>query len=666
MLEGLQDKSTAVSCFVQSWVKFATERSELLPLFQPLVRILLEADTLRTRKSYTEEEKDAGSAHAKYYYNPKDVTEKEESLKEDQFSAVELHYTQVFDARQVLYAFSLLQSILAVDPAGIISSLGEVVVNTGTYVSVNQTSSLATIIAMKCDSESDAPHPQKSLLELLLATCINFLRSDFPDSLEVSPTDCLDNLHVKTSAAELLSTILHEFVCILSSQFGRNEAEMSGKMSGVVSHPSYVSALVTLCDIQRVALLLSAHVVQCLRDIQSSVSTKQQGGNSRDSKGETRPWIRLHAEQTALPSGLGSALRSLFVHLQKLLQKLITLDAQCSLALNPTTPVSTTAQPGATFTKQSGKLTSQLPLIKPSLSTAAQPFFQALLLDILADPSLVHLHGTLLSVFTTILPNLLNQLDELAPKVLKQICKNLEMILQSTKAMESAHTGTENDKMCPISSKLFSGELAVSYMESLVAVVLWCYFSDGQVICPPKLSQHAPSMFWKVNTVSEFEHTGDSLSPLLKQPSTMSWLFGVFSTSSQKGVALTDVGTKNPCVGINSKVGQYILMLLPAVYNAVTEIWRYFHTAAIAMATSSGSQKGVVSHGLDFELDGGTAAERKRRMEFEVGGMFSSRHIYISSFSINSTMLYSISPRLSIVPRPPLWHENQATVDYVL
>jgi len=180
---------------------------------------------------------------------------------------------------------------------------------------------------------------------------------------------------------------------------------------------------------------------------------------------------------------------------------------------------------------------------------------------------------------------------------------------------------------------------------------LWCYFSDGQVICPPKLSQHAPSMFWKVNTVSEFEHTGDSLSPLLKQPSAMSWLFGVFSTSNQKGVALSDVGTKNPCVGINSKVGQYILMLLPAVYNAVTEIWRYFHTATIAMATSSGSQKGVVSHGLDFELDGGTAAERRRRMEFEVGGMFSSRHIYISSFSINTTMLYSF--RLSLIPRPP-------------
>lgn len=652
MLEGLQDKSTAVSCFVQSWVKFATERSELLPLFQPLVRILLEADTLRTRKSYVEEEKNAGSAHAKYYYNPKDVTEKEESLKEDQFSEVELHYTQVFDARQVLYAFSLLQSILAVDPAGIISSLGEVVVNTGTYASANQTSSLATIVAMKCDPESDAPHPQKSLLELLLAICVDFLRSDFPDSLEVSPTDCLDNLHVKTSAAELLSTVLHEFVCILSSQFGRNEAEMSGKMSGVVSHPSYVSALVTLCDIQRIALLLSAQVVQCLRDIQSSESTKQ-ASNSRDSKGETRPWIRLRAEQTALPSGFGSALRSLFVHLQKLLQKLITLDAQCSLALNPTTPVSTTAQPGATFTKQSGKLTSQLPLIQPSLSTAAQPFFQALLLDILADPSLVHLHGTLLSMFTAILPNLLNQLDELAPKVLKQICKNLEMILQSTKATEPAHTGTENDKMCPISSKLFSGELAVSYMESLVAVVLWCYFSDGQVISPPKLRQHAPSMFWKVNTVSEFEHTGDSLSPLLKQPSTMSWLFGVFSTSNQKGVALSDVGTKNPCVGINSKVGQYILMLLPAVYNAVTEIWRYFHTAAIAMATSSGSQKGVVSHGLDFELDGGTAAERKRRMEFEVGGMFSSRQFtYSVSASIQPCCIASSSGLASFTGHP--------------
>ena len=634
MLEGLQNKSAAVSHFVQSWVKFATERSELRPLLQPLVRILLEADALRTTKPRTVEEEDA--AHAKYYYTPKDVTdtEKEGSLKEDQFSAAARQYTQVFDARQVLYAFSLLQSVLAVDPSSIISSLGEVVVTISTYASINQTGHLATIIAAKFNSDtsqSDALRTQKSLLELLLAACVDFLRSEYPDSLEISPTDCLDDLHVKVSAAELLGTILHEFVGILASQFGRTEAEVGGKMSGVVGHPSYVSALVTLCDVQRVVLLLSAQVVQCLTDIKSSESTTQQASNL---KGETRPWNRLRGEQSALPSCFESAFTSLFVHLLKLLQKLVALDAQCSLALNPSTPIST-VQPGVSFVKQSGKFISQLPLIQPSLSTAAQPFFQTLLLDVLNDSSLISLHGTLLSMFTATLPNLLTQLDELAPKVLKQVCKNLEMILQSTKATESAHTGTENDRMHPISSRLFSGELAASYMESLVAIVLWCYFSDGQVICPPKLSQHVPSMFWKANTVSELEHTGDSLSPLLKQPSTMSWLFGVFSTSNQKGVTLSDVGTKIPCVGINSRVGQYILMLLPAVYNAVTEIWRYLRTAAVTVATSSGSQKGAASHSLMFELDGGTASERKRRMEFEVSCMCISTVCCVASFSIS-------------------------------
>lgn len=621
MLEGLQSKKTAITHFVQSWVKFATEKSELQSLLQPLVRILLEADASRNRTSAAakrKKEEDTSSAHAKYYYTPGTVeTEKEESLK-DQFSEIALQYTQAFDARQVLYAFSLLQSILAVDTATIVSSLGEVVMT----ASLNQVGSLAAGGTAELRSESEGARPQRSLLELLLATCVDFLRSEYPDSLEMPLIDCHDNLQVKTSAAELLNTILNEFVVILSSPFAQTESEIGNKLTGAISHPSYVAALVTLCDIQTVVLLLSAHVVQCLRDIQSQEHAKQEGGGSPGVEGatiaQTGAWSCLSTENNADPSPCDptSVLRSLFVHLLKLLQKLIELDAQCSLSLNPTTPVSTFPQPSVSFVRQSSKLTSQLPRIQPSLTTAAQPFFQALLLNILADPALASLHSTLLSMFTTILPNLLNQLDELAPKVLKQICKNLEMVVHLPKTAGATTTGPENDKHST-APQLFGGELAVSYMESLVAIILWCYFGDSQLPCSSELSQHVPSMFWRVNTVSELDHSGDPLSPMLKQPSTMSWLFGVFSNSNPKGVALNDMGAKTPQVGTGSKVGQYVLMLLPAVYNVVTEIWRHFCATAVAMATDGGHHgKGVALRDLLSET--GTASDRKKKIEHEV------------------------------------------------
>ena len=621
MLEGLQSKNTTITHFVQSWVKFATEKSELQPLLQPLVQILLEADTSRSRTSAAarrKKEEDAISAHAKYYHAPGVVeTEKEEILK-DQFSEIALHYTQAFDARQVLYAFSLFQSVLAVDTATIVSSLGEV-----RKASLSQVGNLSAVGTAEVHCECEVVHTQRSLLELLLATCVDFLRSEYPDSLEMSLIDFLDNLQVKTSAAELLSTILHEFVVILSSPFAQAEDEIGSKLTGVVSHPSYVAALVTLCDIQTIALLLSAHVVQCLRDVQSQDDAKQEDGESPGLEGatttQTEVWNRLHTENSAVPSPDDPTLvlRSLFVHLLKLLQKLIELDAQCSLSLNPTTPVSTIPQPSVSFVKQSSKLTSQLPRIQPSLMTAAQPFFQALLLNVLADPTLASLHSTLLCMFTTILPNLLNQLDELAPKVLKQICKNLEMVIHSPKTTGVTTTGPENDQHFT-TPQLFGGELAVSYMESLVTIVLWCYFGDSQLPCSSGLSQHVPSMFWKVNTITELEHSGDPLSPMLKQPSTMSWLFGVFSTSNQKGVALNDMGGKTPQVGIGSKVGQYILMLLPAVYNVVTEIWRHFCATAVALATDGGHRKGVALRDLMHIPEMGTAIERKRKIEYEV------------------------------------------------
>ena len=192
-----------------------------------------------------------------------------------------------------------------------------------------------------------------------------------------------------------------------------------------------------------------------------------------------------------------------------------------------------------------------------------------------------------------------------------------EMVIHSPKTIGVTTTGSENDKHIT-APQLFGGELAVSYMESLVAIVLWCYFGDSQLTCLSELTQHVSSMFWKANTITELEHSGDPLSPMLKQPSTMSWLFGVFSTSNQKGMALNDVGAKTPQVGIGSKVGQYILMLLPAVYNVVTEIWRHFCATAVTMVADGGHQKGVALRDLMHVPEMGSAIERKRKIEYEV------------------------------------------------
>lgn len=591
MLEGLQSRNVSVQCLVQSWVKFATERAELQKLLQPLVKIFLKAESKRTVTDFHKRRKEE-ETHAKYFYVPKEMQERKRR-ETNQNEEVMLHYTQVFDTSQVLYAISLLQSVLVVDSASIISCLATSVVNMAAYTS--ESSHLTVAASTPAEHQAGT----KSLLELLLAACIDYLRSEYPDSLDVPLDDHLDNLRVKTAAAELLSAFLHEFGQILSRY---EKMETSG--GSITRNPSYISALVTLCDIQKLALLLLAQVVQNLRDLKTSKATSK-GTAAREKKHCLWTKQSLSTKCSEEPSVV---LESLFMHLLRVLQNLITVDTLCS-------PLS--ASSSHTLLPPSKSKSDFLPPIVPGFMTAAQPFTQVLLLDILADFSLVHLHRDLLLMLTSCLPSMQGELDELVPRVLKQICKNLDNSLKESTSGKKAYQEMQGTSLI---SQSLTGENIVSYLEFLVAIVLWSFFGECLEDClrnKRQLKHRGLDAFWDTSSVTHIENSNDSLSPTSKQPSTMAWLFGVF-TASQKGVA-SEPGTKIAQVGVESKVGQHITMLLPAVYNTITEIWRHF---------SSGASVGIVS-GSCSAVGGGrrtTGVSQfqsevnvgRKKMEFEV------------------------------------------------
>ena len=571
MLEGLHTPDVAIKCFVQSWVKFITRRSELAGVFQPLLKILLETESHRKRQCPSENKADDKSY---FYYPPGEAPEEEE---EDHWSEVAVRYTQVFDASQVLYAMSLLHSMVSVDPVGVTSCLSCTVVNTATYGSLVTSSSDST---GSLETPSSLP-TSKSLLELLLLTCVDYLLGEYPESLEVSLGDYLDNLRVKVAAVELLGTILQQFASILSQSEG---VEASG--AGVLRNPSYISALVTLCDIQRIALLLLGQVVQKLRNGVSEC-------RSYEVTERERLWSNGSQNCAPVVGDASVGEESLFVHLLRLVQFMITLETHC----NPTSAF----LPSSTVNKSKPKTVSGLPSILPSLPTAAQPFLHVLLLDILADFSLSHLHKHLLCMFLASLPNLQNQLGELAPKVLKQLCKALDKALKSDK--EASRNSQNNTPQDFIFQKL-GGDYIISCLESLVSTVLWCLFGEDSFEYLPsegQLKHHSPNQFLSTSSANETEDMSGSLTPSSRQPSTVAWLFGVFSIN-QKGGMSSDAGGKMPHLGAGSKVGQYVIMLLPAVYNSITDIWR--HYGGKASVSSKGGMEG--------------SAGMRRKMEFEV------------------------------------------------
>lgn len=666
MLEGLQSQDAAVRHFVSSWVRMATLREEdTAKLLRPLLRILAEAEPLRRCElnkcpfspyevRLTKEEAAKDPAYAKYYFASLGISDPEEALKKSQYKESALYYIQVFDVNQVLYSLSLLLSTVSVDPTSIITCMSSIVVDSLSYMNIvpsSQSSSLPVVADSTRSTNKDSSavfedsvqlqpgSSQKSVLELVLTTCIRFLQSEFHLSLEVPLEDHLDHVRVKILCTELLEVVHTEFVRILARAHSaansdsqaaasqpQSESNVLPNRGANITNASYVTALVTLCDIQKTTLLLLAGVVQDLRGLErdkldkdASSSRTERLRHSDKSASQTRGaslWRLLLSQQQKVggesPGSRASdpvvSLGSLFVHLLKLVQSLITLDSQCQVCARFSgsksaahTPLSLPALSSMTA---GIKLSdgNDLPSVISGITTASQPFFQILLLDILGDASLNRLHVLVLAMFTIITPNLLgHQIDELAPKILKQLCKNLEQPRISEKAQDNRGGHQRGGKPSHPRELNYLKQNTVSYLEAAVMIILWCLFGEKNGRFSLQNERGRPSsfsnagaphrtinLFWKVTLIAEKEEANLELTPTLKQTSTIAWLLGVFSQKG--GVAESsggggggeqdgDSGLSNMLIGasntgLTSLVGQYIIMLLPAVYQVLTDLWR--------------------------------------------------------------------------------------------
>ena len=701
MLEGLQSRDAAVRHFVGSWVRHSTAReTDTAKLLQPLLRILAEAQPLRRSEQskylfspyevcLTKEEAAKDPAYAKYYFASLGISDPEEVHRKNQYRDGVLYYIQVFDINQVLYSLSLLLSTVQVDPPSIVSCMSGIVVDSLSYMNVAAAPghpSLA-VVDVNVDGsskESSTPHEdsgqllsagssRKSVLELFLTTCIQFLQSEFHQSLEVLLEDHLDHISVKVLCAELLEVIHTEFVHILAKAHSgptstsdrqavttQADSDVLPNRGASIANANYVTALVTLCDVQKSTLLLLARVVQEMRELERARERSNVGPSQgkpllccRGScdEGKWKQLLIQHNQREGMclsssscqNSDPGITLGSLFVHLLKLVQSLITLDSQCHVCNKFTGSKSTASTPFSLPTLSSVtagiKLSdgSDLPPVLSGITTASQPFFQTLLLDILSDVALNHLHTLVLVMFTTTMSNLIgHQIDELAPKILKQLCKNLEEPRAMDKLPEHKTAGQKGSLKSSREQNNLLKHNTISYLESAVTIILWCLFGEkngGFSPCNEKgrplsssfqsdSSHHqAINLFWRVTSIAEREEASLDLTPALKQTSAITWLLGVFS---QKGGGVTETGgggggggerdgsggggtlssglIGSSSTGLTSLVGQYIVMLLPAVYKVLTDLWRVSSSSSVHSNSATG--------GVVMEPMGGLALTR--------------------------------------------------------
>ena len=519
-------------------------------------------------------------------------------MKLSQEDEIRLVYTQVMDTDQVLYALSLLQAVLYVNPAAIIGNLV-----------------CSTTYDISYSTSSDQSIGQKSLLEVILLSLTAFVRSEYPPSLDVSTSDEIHNLRVKSTAVEMTSFILLQFSLILASSTDTYTASTTSNSisasSNVVHNPSYVSALITLCDVQNVLLLTLSQIVHLLR-------TSSDVSNNEDDRTNGEAAI-VNGNRVSMVTGSKSerggvdqvSLRVLFIHILRCLHNLISLETQCI----PSSPAAMT--PNARHIKRSLS-SAATNCIQPGLKTAAQPFLEALIIDILANRSLTDLHTPLLHMFSAILPSIPGQLEDLAPKVLRQLCRNLETSVQTEKIKMERVSSREGLDSCS-SSAADGGLMVVSNVHALVNIIL--YFLFGEF--PTRgvtLKHNSLNRFWDANCLGNADYSEEATSPTSKQPSTMSWLFGVFVNAAQNKAASSPVGAKSPKLGQSHiKVGHSILLLLPAVYNALTEVWTWFSSRIPPQENIGGAIKSTNDRGIGGTQRGVNWIEvEKRRAEYDV------------------------------------------------
>ncbi|XP_060054660.1 protein dopey-2 [Erinaceus europaeus] len=128
-----------------------------------------------------------------------------------------LLYLQPYDARRVLYAFSVLDALLRATPRELTEALGRARLDTSATAHLNLVSNLLARHQEALAGRSfygrlppQAPGvcPHSGLLELLVHLCLSFLCSYYPRAPRPAPRDVLGNRDVQVKSVQVLARLL--------------------------------------------------------------------------------------------------------------------------------------------------------------------------------------------------------------------------------------------------------------------------------------------------------------------------------------------------------------------------------------------------------------------------------------------------------------------------
>ena len=571
MLEGLQSPSPSISHSVQCWVNHTCHTHQLNHALLPVYQLLADACPPKhsTQPSESGREKVEDQPHAKYYYASLKKKREEEGVKEENSHPPSLypsfHLAQLVDVPRLQYALSLLQSALTVAPVSVVTAMSseysdrEVFKSTEKLSSVTTSSSSTPSSPVAKAASRKHSRGQRCLLEIVLGECVSLLVSAYPQWLDVGKGDQERLQEVKTAAATLTVMFLSTFIRIQidaqatsTGHSGHSSFPGQNMESSPLLNPSYIMALLALCEVQKGCLLSLHHLV-----LSPMHATVKEGETS--SSNERRKDTTSTSSSSPSPSPSPSS-TPLFLQLLRLTYCLFVLDTFCT--------------PDVAMSKEKEKEKDKPHLPSPAVisgyPTASQPLFHQVLSSVLVSPSLPTQQTALMAFLRASLPYLRGQLEQLAPLALKHVCKNLSEMVKEKVEDEEVVGGR---KVC-------DGQRLVSHMQTLTAIVHYCLLGNTSALSAPFPFYQLPDQFWNLPTPVP-QYGPESTSPMgasasEKPVSTISWLIkGLFGSGGEREREGEEEEEGVRYTGLGSHAGRRVLLMMPIVYRAVCKLWRH-------------------------------------------------------------------------------------------
>ncbi|RWS29873.1 protein dopey-1-like protein [Leptotrombidium deliense] len=379
-----------------------------------------------------------------------------------------LLYTQVYDSRRTMYALTTLWNIILSDPQKVLFSMATTSISNRLGIRSQELQQLCArhrkalfgrSFYGELDTESATAFRSSSFLEVVVTTCLYYIRSYYPSlpQSKLNDEEIRGNQKVRILSCEILRLIFSELITAIK---------------GRPTFLTYMHDMLMRCKVQKVVL---HSVVSSVYNFQSKPDTETK--NAEDIFSDT---IVEFNEKTVCDGFQEDMQKSLL----KLLEQLMVLEHKASpLTAQNEKDIPTHNRKDSDSRAARIRFQPQMSSLKycPNILIPSQSMFLSAIQTALQQTHKANLHANWLSLVEATLPFAGRSLTRLVVCVISQLCYNLENL---TEKINTIRKDNYHDQMPP--------NYLIILLKSLAILSHYCLLDTSNTVSTPPLSPQPP------------------------------------------------------------------------------------------------------------------------------------------------------------------------------